>query len=510
MKFLNFVKIALCLAVISLFACQKEDSAVSNVSSSEQNSENATGQIVLGKKLENPYDLAVMQKAYDNLSDNSNREKLSETHLYIKFMPQDEKELTILELDSTLILYSYPLDYEIKTKGSSYQDPEVPMGKPTYQYCAVEVGKELPKGIKYTVLAKLFIPNETNVNNTRSSAAEFAHSLEVEAFRLSNNSVKIESSNKNNTAESRTIGILDPYTPRGRITVFDNSKAAYIAVEGAEVRARTWFTTYIGTTNSDGYFTCNGSFILEPTYSINWEKYDFGIRDGQSSIATYLGPTQKMDWNLQISGNQSFYVTAFRAAYRYYYKDIFGCRRPPFQNQYGHKIHMRVYLTADPDDYYGWFATPENHWWNNTNLIEVWNKKGTQSSMYSNVIHEIAHASHWKMDPISYTTPETTTSLRLGESYAMGMDIQITTSEYPDFSLDYYQDNIYTNVVRDMIDGVAGYDKVSGYTLRQIEDALIGTITFQQWKNNIKNNYNNPTENKLDALFTYWENYVKP
>jgi hypothetical protein len=67
-------------------------------------------------------------------------------------------------------------------------------------------------------------------------------------------------------------------------------------------------------------------------------------------------------------------------------------------------------------------------------------------------------------------------------------------------------------VVRDLIDNDGIYEKrfvtgenVSGYTIKQIEDALIGAKTFTDWKNNIKNKYNNATENNLDAVFNYWD-----
>jgi hypothetical protein len=62
----------------------------------------------------------------------------------------------------------------------------------------------------------------------------------------------------------------------------------------------------------------------------------------------------------------------------------------------------------------------------------------------------------------------------------------------------------FTGVVQDMIDGIEGYDQVTGYTIRQIEDALIGQLTWNAWRDNIKNLYNNATENNLDALFDYW------
>ena len=47
-------------------------------------------------------------------------------------------------------------------------------------------------------------------------------------------------------------------------------------------------------------------------------------------------------------------------------------------------------------------------------------------------------------------------------------------------------------------------DKVTGYTLFEIENSLIGIKTWNNWKDNIKNKYSNETESNLDAAFNYW------
>ena len=47
-------------------------------------------------------------------------------------------------------------------------------------------------------------------------------------------------------------------------------------------------------------------------------------------------------------------------------------------------------------------------------------------------------------------------------------------------------------------------DQVTGYTIRQIENALINERYWDNWRINIINSYNNGTENNLDATFSYW------
>jgi len=47
-------------------------------------------------------------------------------------------------------------------------------------------------------------------------------------------------------------------------------------------------------------------------------------------------------------------------------------------------------------------------------------------------------------------------------------------------------------------------DQVSGYTIRQLEDAIRTETRWGGWKTNIKDLYENTTENHLDTAFDYW------
>ena len=48
-------------------------------------------------------------------------------------------------------------------------------------------------------------------------------------------------------------------------------------------------------------------------------------------------------------------------------------------------------------------------------------------------------------------------------------------------------------------------DQVYGYTIKQIEDVLSDTSSWNEWKNNIENRYENDTEEHLDRLFRAYE-----
>lgn len=76
-------------------------------------------------------------------------------------------------------------------------------------------------------------------------------------------------------------------------------------------------------------------------------------------------------------------------------------------------------------------------------------------------------------------------------------------------------DNSYTPIGYDMTDNLnqrsfynnISYpiDRVNGYTIKQLEQALIGARYWNAWKDNIKSKYDNSTEIYLDELFNNYQ-----
>ncbi|TRX42236.1 hypothetical protein [Flavobacterium restrictum] len=74
-------------------------------------------------------------------------------------------------------------------------------------------------------------------------------------------------------------------------------------------------------------------------------------------------------------------------------------------------------------------------------------------------------------------------------------------------------DNYYTSGGYDMIDDFNQrdfgndfpIDRVNSYSLKQLQDGLKGARYWNQWKDNLKSKYNNPTEMYLDELFNNWQ-----
>ena len=140
----KFKMIALGIVLTTIvFSCSENESISKDSAISREEKGVA---IELGKRLENPYSVSNMKKALANLRKSEQSAKMAAddfeitaTHLYVKFTPKNEQELDVLMVDSTLVLYDYPLDYEIAVNGDYYRDPTIPEDQPTPQYCAVKV-----------------------------------------------------------------------------------------------------------------------------------------------------------------------------------------------------------------------------------------------------------------------------------------------------------------------------------------------------------------------------------
>lgn len=302
----------------------------------------------LGEKLENPYSVTNMRKAMDSLQKISERvtedTTIEATHYYVKFTPLDETELNILKDDTTLVLYDYPLDYEIpEGEGDYYHDPDIPEGQPTPQYSAVAVDYELPSLVGYEILEELFIPDDFSDESGeggRVMQPERASKLVELSLAMTGNAreeeggfnvyrpsglIRVWDDQIGETLLPRqvfdgyecydcaTLAILpcDPPNsdPNGRSAPNVCQRATYrtestleqgsfVPLVGVEVRARRWFTTHKGFTNELGAYTCDGTFDNPANYSIKWERNHFSIRSGNFGQATYNGPKKTGTWSV--------------------------------------------------------------------------------------------------------------------------------------------------------------------------------------------------------------------
>jgi len=522
MKTMKKLNMTVFLALLIALSGCKKDNIHNEPITEPKESQFHEGMIQLGKKLENPYSVENMRKAYNNIKDDSQLKStnitesdIKVTHLYVRFLPKSDRDYAMLLNDTTLILFDYPLDYELKEGGTYYHDPEIPDSCYTWKYCSVEKGYDFPN-IEYEIIEELFLPESmTDDASLKSSDTwTFWDDLEVEALKITNNIDDFKNS------ELKSTNARDKWNPRGKIQMFDNSPGVnrLVPLRGVKVIAHSWFTTKDEITEEDGTFFFVHQFKGHVNYSIKWERNDFEIRDTRWGQAYYNGPRLDDEpWNLDISSGLSrMYAIIHRAAHRYYYENHAGLRTPPLRDEMLGRVTIGAFdwtnddANADCAPIKRWTTFPE---------IRIFNPNRTCEALYSTTIHELAHASHWKLGT---KNDFTFCDLIVCESWARGVQVAITNLEYPGHSISYSRLD-YTGVVLDMLDGnkttTSNYhstydvfseksysDRVSGYTIRQLEDALVGQRTWNSWRDNIKNKYTNETEINLDAAFAYWNN----
>lgn len=469
------------------------------------------GMTVLGEEIPNPYTVDNMDNAYASLKSKDPSipdYKAKTTHLYIRFLPNDFSELDIMKKDSTLIFFDVPLHYKIKKQGRYYHDPSLSANQITWQYSVIEVEKKIPD-IHHEILAEVCIPDsDKSTMKSAISSLNFFDLLEIEARSLIGMPAQLKS----------TLG--SSWTPAGTIKCVNGFPIEYI-----EVKARNGLKIRSGWTDEDGIFTIDGSFISDVKYSIDWERYNFSIREGFINQASYSASEQTLEeWKPLIGENSDeeeseYHALIYRAAYHYYYKDIHSLKRPPlngfFQPQM--KIDANFEFNVSNGNHASWRRVLGIRDW-----INIYNPQHSDKDIYGTVIHELAHASHWDIDAYDFNSTEPIVK----ESWACGVEIELTIMVYSNYWRNYGRLN-YTGIVEDLIDGIGSKytiywfdyindtwgssyiyksysDQVSGYTIKQIEDALIGQENWNDWRDNIKNKYNNGTENKLDAAFAFW------
>lgn len=304
----------------------------------------------------------------------------------------------------------------------------------------------------------------------------------------------------------------------------------YVPLVGAQVLIRQWFTVRQGITDHNGYFR-TGSVRGKARYILQWERYHYSIRNGSLFQAETRGPKVKEQaWNLNIrGGDDEYHGMIHTAAHIYYYGSRFGLTSPPTNSFW--KKQMKIAAreqngTSSHIHQRRWTHLAQIH-------IKEWGEESQQ--VFGTTIHELAHAAHWAMDRNAYNSlgfngyvGGNNGAKRTLETWATTVEIAFALQRYkhhfnqPNYRYKHENfqyrlisdSNFYTSAGWDMIDdfnqkntyGTAyPIDRVSGYTIKQLEDALRGVKTWAEWRNRIKNLYNNVTEEFLFELFNNWE-----
>lgn len=352
MKKLNFLSFISLLSFIFLLSnCEEQklnsendianldQTNHSNVQTIDDLKPYSDDELVLGKKLEIPYKLSIVEKSQNNLK-SKNKDykpiKIEENYYYVRFLPKNEEEYDLINSDPTINTFDHPLDYEIIKHGNKYKDPQFKNSKYSYIYCVIPKGKTF-KNVKLDILEKLYIPFGSGANDKVSKKLE---KMEDSNLASLDEEILVSTGYKSKSKNAKVLG----WYPKGRIRVNSGTTSTqsttFVPVEGCLVRAtKALVVTHSALTNTNGNFYINESYsnISNVNYDIKWERTDFDIRSGAYGQAYFNGPHMQGDWNLDINSNSTYlnylYAWAHKAAVTYYYRcNEFGILPPPSVN----------------------------------------------------------------------------------------------------------------------------------------------------------------------------------
>jgi len=512
-------------------ACQKDD--LSKATPIEEINSSKDGEIIVGEKLENPYSLKNMQRAYESLKSNlglKSAEILEPTHYYVRFLPNDTSEYNALKADTTLMLFSYPLDCEI-SEGEFFHDPSLPNEQITWQYTKVPISYVFGN-VRYEILEELYIPIETEDAGLKSASAINWYDLLDESMRITGNldkEIKIQSE----TGGTQLKGLLpSKWNPSATIKVWDDVMGKSIPLVGAKVRARHLLHWDTEITNNAGYAKLE-SFRYSVNYSIVWERAHWDIRDGWFIQAYYNGPNSKKGhWDLDITGGKSIkYATIHRAAHRHVYGDNLGMLRPVNPLVSVHKIcYIDDKGTGDYWANVGGGILPDIRIYGKDSYT---GKDKTTDVIFRTTCHELGHAvqcinmgniQFWQVSKIIYESwaDAVEWALTLKEYEELGVKIPsyIINNMNKQMSWPYANDdNAYSPMFIDLVDdynqkNVYGNnypdDKVTGYTMANLSRIALNSYGLSSLKSTLKNRKpQDVTDAQIDLLFKRYEEVWK-
>ncbi|CAM3802716.1 hypothetical protein FLGE108171_15500 [Flavobacterium gelidilacus] len=332
------------------------------------------------------------------------------------------------------------------------------------------------------------------------------------------------------------------WSPSGTITVNEDAINQNIGVNGALIRVRKWGWLVIRTanTNSNGYFQTSSTRTKKVKYALYYQHQPFfTVKAGTAfwnardrGTATHT----RSAWNRHYSsGVKKFYALIHNAAYDYYSRivNVYNISNPGFFKRI---VGKNWYYASS--HYVNSFQSTFSFYDIRITIGSNGAYRGSDG-IYATTIHELTHAGHRNMDSGMFSTFHSGSCNRavLIESWAEGVETIVTndrysnlannflaTNRYNDTNLrrwnDYRQTqtvtdmNEYTPIVADLVDnlnqqlipnipGTQPIDRVTGFTLNQIQSSLNNCRDIDCWQNKLRDNYNNPTKDNLRELFDY-------
>lgn len=362
--------------------------------------------IVLGERLDDPYTVENVRKAFEQLYPTKSSRDISPTDLYVRFLPSGEDQMERL-IGLGLELTDHPLDYEILREGDYYHDPEVPDETITWQYAVVSHDFSFPRGIRYEIIDECYISE--NDPATRGESDIDWSEVEKTAYRMTGNGDLLDSHTGTKASSSK---------PAGRISIVDEEAfgGKPFGVSGVKISCNSFVKFSSTHTDRDGYYTIPKSFSSKVRYRLIFDnEKDFAIGINLILVpasVSALGKGDPSGLNMTVTkeSDEKLYrrCAVNNAAYDYYDRcgeDDMDISQPPkglrlwifkdmsastsFMLHHGAIIDMDVL-----DKYLGVYRTLAKIFLPD---ITIGTKAAeTYSDIYSATVHELSHASHYR------------------------------------------------------------------------------------------------------------------
>ena len=377
------------------------------------------GMIELGDKLADPYAVANMQAALNSLyPTKAGRVDVQATDLYVRFLPRTDEELRQLR-ELGIPLLDHPVDYRIVREGDYYHDPSLAEDAITWQYSVVGKDFAFPAGIVHELLEECYIAEHDPV--TRAGDGIDWAAVERDAYRLTGNEALCPLPTKATTSQ--------PVQPEGRISIIDpaaNGGQAF-GVAGVQVSCNAFVKFSSTYTDRDGYYRMPKSFSSKLRYRLvftNAKKFHIGLNllFVPASVSTMgKGEPAGMDLCVEEGSDGALFrrCVVNNAAYEFFdrcHEEDLDIAPPPTDLQLwivpfldpgcAPMLHRGTHLDLGRfKDYVGDFMPLIRLFL--PDIILGTKGKTTYRSLYTETVHQLAHASHYVKAGDSYWKPFT-------------------------------------------------------------------------------------------------------
>lgn len=210
-KVLKFISISFVVCII-LSSCQKEN-FISDESTQETENNLITPsisqEIILGQQIGNSFSVDNMKLAYQKIGLKSKADNLEANALYVKLLPANADDISKIETDTNLVIFDFPLDYEIIQEGDYYIEPGIVDTFLNPRYVIVKEEEELPD-MPYEIKDELYVPD----NEKEGEAIVWAMILNGEIeVPIDKDTIQVVDENKGGWYPNLRICINNTNTP---------------------------------------------------------------------------------------------------------------------------------------------------------------------------------------------------------------------------------------------------------------------------------------------------------